>query len=566
MNNSIRWMLPAMMATAVWGCAATKPPSLSEGHINVTDKPLDDHSLIPAPVQHSTFLPPPQLAEKAETYTVVVNDVPVRELLFALARDAKVNVDVHPNINGNVTINAINQTLLQILNRVAEQVPLIYELQQGNLFISPDEPVLRNYKVDYVNMSRTSTNTVSVATTMATTGGSVAGGSSGDAGNSSSTSVTSTTTNDFWTVLIGNIQGILADSGTAAGATPPTTAGAAASTSSTSSSATQNVIANPISGVISVRARQKQHRQIQQFIDQVVANAQRQVLIEATIVEVELGDRYQSGIDWTWVRNKGGKLLDTQSLMNGAGLSTPPTFVMNYSQTSEKNNITAAIHMLETFGDTKVLSSPKIIAMNNQTALLKVVDEKVYFTVDVQVQDATDTAPEKRTYTSEIHTIPVGVVMSVTPQVNENGNVTLNIRPTITRITGYVTDPAPRLLAASTTGSTTASANFDNLIPEIQIREMESLLQVRSGQTVVLGGLMQNRQDKNKSGIPWLSSLPVIGSLFGVRDENHGKTELVIFLKPLLATEDRLRRETNAQEHYLPSLGELSPKVSALKP
>ena len=156
--------------------------------------------------------------------------------------------------------------------------------------------------------------------------------------------------------------------------------------------------------------------------------------------------------------------------------------------------------------------------------------------------------------------------MSVTPQVNENGNVTLNIRPTITRVTGYVTDPAPRLIAASLGNNTTNFAPFDNLIPEIQIREMESLLQVRSGQTVVLGGLMQNRQDKNKNGIPWLSTLPVIGNLFGVRDENHGKTELVVFLKPLLGTEDRLRRETNVQEHYLPSLGELSSKVSAPNP
>jgi general secretion pathway protein D len=180
--------------------------------------------------------------------------------------------------------------------------------------------------------------------------------------------------------------------------------------------------------------------------------------------------------------------------------------------------------MLQQFGDTKVLSSPKVMSLNNQTALLKVVNEEVYFTVDLDVREATADIPERRTFTSELHTVPVGLVMSVTPQISESGYVSLNIRPTISRITGYAIDPAPRL----------AGADFDNLIPEIQVREIESLLQVLDGRTVVLGGLMQNEQVSGKDGVPGLSRIPGVGKLFSYSRDNLVKTELVIFLKPTI--------------------------------
>jgi len=180
--------------------------------------------------------------------------------------------------------------------------------------------------------------------------------------------------------------------------------------------------------------------------------------------------------------------------------------------------------MLQQFGDTKVLSSPKIMALNNQTALLKVVNEKVFFTVELDVREATADIPERRTFTSQLHTVPVGLVMSVTPQISDGGFVSINIRPTISRITGFAIDPAPRL----------AGADFDNLIPEIQVREIESLLQVLDGRTVVLGGLMQNEQVSAKDGVPGLSRIPGVGKLFSYTRDNMIKTELVIFLKPTI--------------------------------
>lgn len=582
MVHSIRSVTVTLISTLILAaCAATQPPEISSGHLRADTLPLPQH--IPAPVARTPFVPVPSPTVSQELYTVVVNEVPIKELLFALARDAKINVDIHPSIKGSVTLNAVNQTLLQILARLSEQVPLVYVLQNGNLAISPDVAVLRSYKVDYVNLRRSSSSTVSVATKIATAGGSVGGAQNTELGNSSSTTVTSENNNEFWTTLVANIQALLhegAPSSTSSTATATaSTQGSSSTTPSSSSSSSggasssstnngsstttgsnttasssgdTNVIANALAGVLTVRATERQHRQIQQFLDQIMAGSTRQVLIEATIVEVELNDRFQGGIDWSMVQTKGANSIAAASNLLGNELSTPPTFIVNFDRTSGKD-ISASLRLLETFGDAKVLSSPKIIALNNQTALLKVVDEKVYFQVDVEIEVDDETNQETRSYKSDIHTVPVGIIMSVTPQINDNGNITLNIRPTVTRITGFAIDPVPRLLAGAT------QQNFDNLIPEIQIREMESLLQVRTGQTVMLGGLMQDTKDKNSNSVPFLSRLPLIGGLFNRRDDTFSKSELVIFLRPLVANSGN---PPNAGSLY----NLLPPKPTSLSP
>ena len=264
------------------------------------------------------------------------------------------------------------------------------------------------------------------------------------------------------------------------------------------------------------------------FLDRIMENTQRQVLIEMTIVEVKLSDNYQAGVDWTRLSDSAGlgnNGVSVQSEMLGGNLRVPPFFSLGYNDADvDGSSITATVRLLQQFGDTKVLSSPKIMALNNQTALLKVVNENVFFTVELDIREATADIPERRTFTSEIHTVPVGLILSVTPQISEEGFVSLNVRPTISRITGFAIDPAPRL----------AGADFDNLIPEIQVREIESLLTVSNGHTVVLGGLMQNEQESEKDGVPGLSRIPKVGNLFSYTKDKLVKSELVIFLKPTI--------------------------------
>jgi general secretion pathway protein D len=214
--------------------------------------------------------------------------------------------------------------------------------------------------------------------------------------------------------------------------------------------------------------------------------------------------------------------------------------------TAGLGNIAATIRALSTFGNTRVLSSPKITALNNQTAVLKVVDERVYFTVDVKITDATTINSGRTDVTSTPHTVPVGLVMTVTPQIAENNEVSLIVRPTISRITGFVVDPGPRL----------SGANFDNRVPEIQVREMESLLRVPNGEVIVMGGLMQDSVERNRDGLPVLSKLPWIGDVFSFRNDRNTKSELVIFLRPVVVHEPGLDGNMRAFRDSLPRRGQ----------
>lgn len=204
-----------LSATFLAACTApqVKPPS--SGHINADSAPPAAKSNIPSPVQQSVTLPAPKPAAKVETYSVVVKDVRVQELLFALARDAKLNVDIHPGISGTVTLNAIDQTLPQLLNRIAKQTDMRFELDGPNLVVMPDTPYLRTYKVDYVNMTRDTTGNVAINTQIASISPTAAGAggagaaAGGTSGNVSSTKVDNVAKNRFWETLEQNIKDIL---------------------------------------------------------------------------------------------------------------------------------------------------------------------------------------------------------------------------------------------------------------------------------------------------------------------------------------------------------------------
>jgi MSHA type pilus biogenesis protein MshL len=504
---------------------APQPPKQSPGHINTSNIPLPKKD-IPPLIQQRAFVPPPQPTAPLEVYTVVVDGVPVEKLLFTLARDAGLNVDIHPGITGTVTLNALNQTLPQLLERIAKQVDLRYRLDGTTLTISPDLPYMRLYKIGYVNISRNTTSEVSVATEIARTGGGISQGGTGSRSdaNISFTKITNQSNNRFWETLKKNILAILATTRDTRN-------------EDNTKDIKDKVIINQESGVMTVHATHKQHEDIQRFIDQVLANVQRQVLIEATIVEVELSDQYQAGIDWQRIA---GDFSYTQSLLGG-NLENAPFYSFGYNNpNSQIGNISATVRLLEQFGAVKVLSSPKIMALNNQTAILKVVDNIVYFTTEIEINE-TETRT-RETFKTEINTVPVGLVMSVTPQISEHEVVILNIRPTISRVTEFKADPNPVLAEAGTV----------NLIPEIQVREIESLLRINNGDVAIIGGLMQDTTNQNTQGVPVLSQLPLIGDLFSYRDDKYEKTELVIFLRPIIVKKASLSGDLRDYRVYLP--------------
>ncbi len=543
----------------VLGACAHAPIQPSDTHLRA-EEPAPTGS-VPAPIQISTLLPKPKPTSRPETYSVVVNGVRVQELLFALARDAKLNIDVHPGITGAVTLNAIEQTLPQLLSRISKQADMRWELDGPNLIVMPDSPYLHTYRIDYVNMERTSIGTVGVSSQIGTGGGTAGGGGGGAAGgtggNTSSTTVRNTSDNKFWATLEKNIKDILheTDKVLPAGAPQPTlvqaltgapgTAPPAPTTPNVSFREAASVIINAEAGLVIVRATSRQHEKIQEFLDQVLANAKRQVLIEATIAEVQLNNQYQQGIDWSVLRTRGLTTVSGNQISSGNVTATPPitpgitgTAPGNLPSgpslgfpnlltlaVSRGTNIAGVLQLLESFGNVRVLSSPKLSVLNNQTALLRVVDNLVYFNVQSsQTAIGTGGGPTVQTaVTTTAVTVPVGFVMNVTPQISSDDTILLNVKPSTTRLIRFVNDPNPLL-----------PPGIPNQVPQLRMREMESLIKINSGQIAVLGGLIEDSVNDVEDTIPIINAIPFIGSLFSSRNRNNAKTELIVFLRPIV--------------------------------
>jgi MSHA biogenesis protein MshL len=541
----------AVAALAVMLAACGQTP-IKPGDQHISAEEVRSEGAIPPPVQVTPVLPQPKPTARPETYSVVVNNVRVQELLFALARDARLNVDIHPDITGTVTLNAIDQTLPQLLTRIARQVDMRYEIDGDNLIVRRDTPFLRVYRIDYVNLARDARNVANLSTQV--TGGLVSQGGGGGSNNSTST-INSVSANKFWDTLVANIKEILQETdkilpATAPPAAPSTTAPAQPGVSAAPGQPVKpaaapvatfreaaSVIANPETGILNIRATARQHETVQEFLDQVMSSAKRQVLIEATVAEVQLNNEYQRGIDWQRLRSgaaaagvpsfgfgRSGLEFNQASAATPANISTN-AFVFGGAITSLNFNF--ALRLLESFGDVRVLSSPKISVLNNQTAVLKVVDNLVYFTIQATQSPPTAAGPGIATFTTTVNSVPVGFIMSLVPQISDTDTIVLNLRPTISRKIGDVADPNPSLAAASVT----------SLIPVIQTREMESVLRVQSGQVAVLGGLMQDASSRVEDTIPGINQIPGLGSLLEQRKDLNQKTELVIFLRAVVIRE-----------------------------
>jgi MSHA biogenesis protein MshL len=590
-----RVALPALVL--IWlfpGCANIKPHiPASEGHISKEQVKGETSKAVPPPARVSEFLPPPKPAVKPQTYSVVVSEVPVKDLLTALARDTRQNIDVHPGITGLVSLNAINETLPVILERVSRQVNMRYRMEGNTIVVSPDTAYVKTYRVNYVNMARETSSTIGVTGELTISGS--GGTASAGAGTSGSNTVVRTVSkNDFWDQLRDNIRSILnstrlqslsteqknerlaqikqeqelsikrIEAASRAGQGAPNLATSVITAPGTNqqqaSLLPDDVVINAASGTVTVNATEKQHLLVQAHIDGIVNAMQRQVLIEATIVEIQLSEKYQGGVDWSRLPVTGGPTLIQKTLGGfGTGLTQQGAnfFQVGYvDPNSPLGNISATVQLLQEFGNTRVLSSPKLMALNNQTALLKVVDNIVYFEVSSSTSQGVQ-GSTLQTFTTTAKTVAVGVVMSVTPQINEDGRVSLTVRPTVTRLRPeqpFVNDPNPAL--ANPCGVGTANCNIApilNQVPQIQVREMESVLMVGSGQTVVLGGLMQDEARRNRQQIPGADALAAAGELLRFRDEQVGKSELMVFLRPIVVANPTLEsEELKFYQRFLP--------------
>jgi MSHA biogenesis protein MshL len=552
--------------------------------------------------------PPPQARIDEVRYSITVKDVLVEDLLFAISRDTKVNIDVHPGIEGRVTLNAIDQTLRQILTRVAKQVDMRYEMDGPNLVVMKDSPYLKLYRVDYVNMTRDSTASIGVQTQVVGPSTGLTGATNSSGGqNTTQLRIDNASKNRFWESLEKNIKDMLRDtdkllpegssetfvkdqsqgvsatnrsqtsaqrtatnrSNSRTGSRTETTGPGVAESQVESQSTTQtltfreaaSVIVNAETGSVSVRATSRQQEKVAEFIAQVTGTASRQVLIEATVVEVTLNDNYQSGVDWSALGLQGLGYSFTQSFTTSQRLTgDKPFFGIDYNNPNAAvgGAIKSSIKLLDSFGNTKVLSSPRITTLNNQTAVMKVVENKVYFTITTTpgTLASANTPGTRDIITSTPNVVPEGFVMSVTPQISEGDIVTLNVRPSITKIIDFAADPNPSLTRP-------------NQIPIIQTREFETVLRIPSGQIAVLGGLMQDSFEEKRDGLPILSRLKLIGDAVSYRNDTGRKTELVVFLRPIVIKDASVNTDFAEYRRLLPDakfFKEAEPLIPGLYP
>jgi general secretion pathway protein D len=561
---------------------------------------------IPSVSSRAPYLPKPRAKKYNDLYSVSVVQVPVKDVLFKLARDASLDVDVMDNVDVLVTLNALDQTLPAIIERLNELTGLKISLEDRRLVVQADKAYWVNYPIDYVNLDRYSQSSILLANAVGrSTQGAAAtvslGASAGQAQQAASlqagsnVAILNRSRHELWVTLGRGIMRTLRAmyptlsaplaEGTTEQATPT---GAAAGSSTTDSgsavAALQGLngsnslpapeqpltmsqsfspypVGAPVSnyvtlareaGFVAVYAPSRGHKEVQKYIDQMMSGGRKQVMIEATVVEVELNDESQSGVNWSALASDGSFSISQAFSGTSTTATTAGLVSVTGSSISRDWSLSSTLKLLERFGNSRVLSSPKMVGINNQPTLLKVVKNLVYFSVQGQVIAGGTGQSSTHAYTTTPNTVPVGLVMSILPSISESDEITLVVRPTISTLSSYVNDPNPDLVDA-------AGKRIDNLVPVIQEREMESVLKLNDGQIAILGGLIQDTIENEDTGVPGAVGEPVLGYLFGQKNKAKHKSELIVFLKPVLVKHPDIENGSFSDKKYLlPKISETS--------
>lgn len=510
---------------------------------------------------------PEELRLPSPLVTVSVNQtVSLRDLMFELADQAGVDLELDPQIRGSIIFTAKERPFDEVIDRICEMSGLRYKFKGNVLRVELDRPFIKTYSVDYIGGQRTGSSEASAEVTLGGSGGGGGETAGGSTSGGSSAEVSSESDGDAWKELQENVEQILTASDTHISlatladpvampvntmpppapvdpnnpnATPaPGQAGqmpaAVPPALNVSTVAGEPLVPNPPatfsiskqSGTITVFASERQQKQISEFLNDFRRRLTTQILIEARVLQVDLNDEFATGVDWAAMNLTGLASFDIDMPSIGLTPAATGSFTGIFQPGSDLN---LAIQAISRFGTVRALSSPRIMTLNNQPALVNVSESTVYFDFEVE-PGTTDsngvTTPP--TIDSEIQSVPEGVILSVTPSANpDTGEILLTIRPTVSKITSTIPDPTIPLVLALNNQPAIA---INNNIPQLSIQEMDSLLRLQSGQTVVMGGLMKDSNTNSQDSVPVIGDLPMIGTLFRNHSDKVEKSELVIFL------------------------------------
>ena len=485
-----------------------------------------------------------------ERFNVAFNNVPAQQFFRSIVAGTRYNMLVHPDVAGSISANLKDVTLLETLEAVREMYGYDYKIDGTRITIRPLTMQTRMFHVNYLIGSRRGSSNLRVTSTSVANAGTNNNGGQGqqnglpnqnvpnnNGGNGAnggaqvdSTDVNTLSTNDFWVDLKAAIEAIVG-----------------------SKDGGRSVVISPQSGVLVIRAMPDELRNVDMYLKATQLSVDRQVILEAKILEVELNDQFQSGINWasfSSINSSHGNRVSTgliapgaalaplpytggqpPVISNGSGLAASTGFSLSNAASAagalfgfafQTNNFAALISLLEQQGSVHVLSSPRIAAVNNQKAVLKIGTDEFFVT---GVTTTTNSTAAGNTVTPSVTLQPFfsGVVLDVTPQIDEKGNILLHVHPSVSQVT-TITKGIDLGSAGSLTLPLAASSTS----------ELDSIVRGRDGQVVAIGGLMRQASTDDTSQLPGAGRVPVLGALFRNKNKVNQKRELVVLIKPTI--------------------------------
>ncbi len=559
-NGPLAWIAPwalaliAVVATMLLGgCASpaggprpTAEPALLPEVRDALGRPGNGRPAALPPAVEQALVPPAQLAlppmPKAAPeprFDLNVVNLPAAQVLAALAKDTRYSMLVDPELRGSVTVNLKDVTLFEALETLREMYGFEYRVQGTRIFVQQATLQTRVFQVNYLTATRAgrsdvriTSGSIAVGSGPHTSGGTPPALGGPGAAPPESSHVSSRSQSDVWAELEASLRLLIG------------------------SSEGRQLIASPQSGVIVVRALPAELRAVENYLRAARLNIERQVMLEAKIIDVRLRESFQSGINWAAFvsgnnHNGGAGLLNPGTTLGTTGaltsgpLSALPGTALNLADSAasglfglafQTGNFAALLAFLETQGDVQVLSSPRIAALNNQKAVLKVGTDD-FFVTSISTTTSTSASGNVTTPTITVQPFFSGVALDVTPQIDEDGFIILHIHPSVSSVT-----EKNKVLNLGTLG------NFTLPLASSNIAETDTVVRARDSGIVAIGGLMKTLRAQQRNQLPGVGSAPVIGTLFGSRSSELDKHELVILIKPTVihsdAQMDTLRQQS----------------------
>jgi MSHA biogenesis protein MshL len=490
---------------------------------------------VPARVSDALAEPaPPAAPLPAEPrLDLLVNNAKAREVFLAIVADTRYSMLMHPDVAGTLSVTLRGVTVSEALEAIRDVYGYDFKIDGRRITIYAPTLQTRIFTVNYPNSQRTGTSELRVSSGGGQSSGTGSSGnsnttsnSSGNTSSSSSTSqpessrVSTASKTDFWSELAGAVRGLV---GTGEG---------------------RSVITSPQAGIMAVRGMPDELRQVEKFLKAAQIAVERQVMLEAKVVEVELRDGFQSGVNWAAFGNDGTTSVVAGLLGSGVANTNPflasGTNVLSgvvpipsvatggglFGLALATTQFGAVLGFLETQGDVHTLSSPRVATLNNQKAILKVGTDEFYVTNVSGGSTAASTSTTTASTTLPTLTLTPffsGISLDVTPQVDDGVNVTLHVHPSVTT----VTEKTKQIDLGSV-------GNYRLPLASSSVNETDTLVRIQDGSIVAIGGLMQMESSRNVSGLPGSSSLGVFSSLFGNKAVASRKKEVIVLIKPTI--------------------------------